>query len=787
MSKKLDQMVVAYTKWVIRWRWPILITTLIIAGLIASGGRFLGFDTNYRVFFSKDNPQLNAFEALQNIYTKKDNILFVFEPANGNVFTNDNLSVIEEFTQEAWKIPYAIRVDAITNFQHTEAFDDDLIVDDLISEARNLSLDEVEKARRVALKEPQLLHRLISPETHVAGVNVTFQLPEKDPQKEVPEAVAYSRKLVQKYREKYPDLKIYQTGMVMLNNAFSEAGIGDLQTLVPLMYLVMLIIMFLVLRSISGILTTVVIIFLSTVTAMGVAGWFKIGLTPPSVQAPTMIMTLAIADSIHILTIMLREMRRGLSKREAIVESLRINMTPVFLTSLTTAIGFLSMNFSDAPPFWHLGNITAVGVTAAFFYSVLLLPALMSILPVKVKSRTSRSLAIIDRFAEFVIAKRSPLLWGTGLAILIIALFIPQNLLNDQFVRYFDESIQFRRDTDFTSANLTGIYQAEFSLGAGESGGISNPQYLAKLDEFANWLQEQPEIVHINSFSTVMKRVNKSLHGDDENWYRVPETRELAAQYLLLYELSLPYGLDLNNQINIDKSATRFTVTLDDLSSVQLREFAARSEQWLRDNAPEHMFSYGVGPAVMFAHISGRNIVSMLKSTTIALILISLSLILALRSVKFGTLSLVPNLIPAAMAFGVWGITVGQINIGLSMVTGMTLGIIVDDTVHFLTKYLRARREKNLDPQNAVRYAFSSVGLALFVTSVILVAGFSILSLSSFGMNSGMGKLTAITIVFALLVDFLFLPPLLMKVEEKSSEKPVERTIIKQQAVATSS
>lgn len=169
-------------------------------------------------------------------------------------------------------------------------------------------------------------------------------------------------------------------------------------------------IMFFVLRSISGTLTTIIIVFLSTITAMGFAGWMRIGLTPPSAQAPTMIMTLAIADSIHILIIMLREMRRGMGKRDAIVESMRINMTPVFLTSLTTAIGFLSMNFSDAPPFWHLGNITAVGVTAAFFYSVLLLPALMSILPLKVRLQTENRLTIFDRLAEFVIAKRTQLL-----------------------------------------------------------------------------------------------------------------------------------------------------------------------------------------------------------------------------------------------------------------------------------------------------------------------------------------------------------------------------------------
>ncbi len=783
MSEKFDQKVVDLTRWVIKWRWAVIVVMLLFAGIIGSGGRFLRFDTSYRVFFSKDNPQLTAFEALQDIYTKNDNILFVFEPDGDDVFTPETLNMIEEFTADAWKIPYAIRVDAVTNFQHTQAFDDDLMVDDLIANALTLSSAEIEKARSVAIDEPQLRSRLISPETHVVAVNVTFQLPGKDQAKEVPEVVTYARNLANSYRDANPSVNIYETGVVMLNNAFSEAALTDMSSLIPAMYLVMILVMFVVLRTVSGTLATVLVIFLSSLTAMGAAGWLHTGLTAPSSIAPTMIMTLAIADSLHILITMLREMRRGLGKREAIVESIRLNMTPVFLTSLTTAIGFLSMNFSDAPPMWHLGNITSVGVIAAFLYSVLLLPALMAVLPLKARSRKSTKEAVIDRFAEFVIARRRVLLWGTGLTILLIAFAIPQNALNDQFVKYFDESVQFRRDTDFMVENLSGIYQVEFSLAAGESGGISNPEYLTELERFAAWLHTQPEVVHVNSFSEVMKRVNRSMHGDDENWYRVPESRELAAQYLLLYELSLPYGLDLNNQINVDKSATRFSVTLDDLSSTELREFTERTQDWLRSNVPDYMFSYGVGPAVMFAYISDRNIISMLKSTTAALILISFSLMLALRSTKFGLLSLLPNLVPATLAFGAWGLTVGEINMATSVVAGMTLGIIVDDTVHFLSKYLRARREKGMDSKDAVRYAFSTVGVALVVTSVILVAGFVILSFSAFTMNSGMGKLTALTIVFALLADFLFLPPLLMRIDKGESQKTAEPDLVEDAAV----
>ena len=319
----------------------------------------------------------------------------------------------------------------------------------------------------------------------------------------------------------------------------------------------------------------------------------------------------------------------------------------------------------------------------------------------------------------------------------------------------------------FTTENLTGVYQIEFSLESGESGGISNPGYQGKVEAFAAWFRKQPNVVHVNAFTDIMKRLNENMHRDDPAYYRLPDSRELAAQYLLLYEMSLPYGLDLNNQINVDKSATRFTVTVSDISSEELRDLSERGEAWLQKHTPPEMHATGSGPMIMFAHISRLNIRSMLQGSTLALIGISLLMIVALRSIRLGLISLIPNLIPAAIAFGVWGATSGVVNIGLSIVIGMTMGIVVDDSIHFMSKYRRARREKNLNEAEAVRYAFSSVGIALVVTSVILVVGFGILSTSAFDMNAGMGKMTAITIVVALLVDFFFLPPLLMVLDKK--------------------
>ncbi|MCH8112341.1 MAG: MMPL family transporter [Proteobacteria bacterium] len=767
-----DEAVVAYAHWVIRWRWAVIALTLVLAVAAISGGRSLSFSTNYRVFFGDENPQLQAYEALQNIYTQDDNILLVIRPAAGDVFTSELLGAIRDLTDAAWQIPYATRIDSLANFQHSFAEGDDLTVQDLVPRSDDLGAAEIARIRDVALREPLLVDRLVSPDGTTTAVNVTLTLPLVS-ENETPEAMAYVRDLAEQFRLEHPDVRVAVTGLVALSHAFTESSFDDLTTLIPLMYLALLLAMIVLLRSFSGTLATMSVIGLSAATAMGIAGWLGIQITPPSAIAPTIILTIAIADSIHVLVAMFREMRTGSSKHAALVESLRINFQPVFLTSLTTVIGFLSLNFSDAPPFGDLGNITAMGVIAAWVYSILFLPALMAVLPVRIRPRAHLRASAMDRLAEFVIGRRKPLLIGMTVLVLGLAITIPRIELNDQFVNYFDPSIEFRADTDFAMDNLSGIYQAQWSLPAGETGGISDPTYLARVERFADWLNKQPGVVQVQSLTDILRRLNKNMHGDDEAWFRLPEERDLAAQYLLLFEMSLPYGLDLNNQINVDKSALRLVATLENITTNDLRALDRKASAWLAQNLPSAAHAGATGPFVMFAYISERNIEGMLTGAGLAFLLISLSLVIAFRSIRHGLVSLEPNFVPLLMAFGIWSVFVGQIGLASSMVAATSLGIIVDATVHFLSKYLRARRERSATSEEAVRYAFTTVGTALWVAAAILIAGFAVLFLSTFEINRVLGLLTAITLAVALVADFLLLPPLLMAIDGRRADKRV--------------
>jgi hypothetical protein len=742
--------------------WAVLALLLPVFVLASAGVTQLRFSDDIRVFFHKDNPQLLAYESLENTYSKNNSVLIVIAPQDGDVFTRKTLASIEKLTEMAWKTPHSRRVDSITNFQHTYAQEDDLVVDDLVRDAPSLSDEGLARIRQVALSEPLLVNRLVSPRGDVAGVNVPIILPGVNKRKEQPEVVAYLRNLAAQLEVENPNLKIYLTGKIMLNNALAEAGRQDMRTLIPAMLLVVLVILGLLLRNVSGVIATLAVILLSIGTGLGLAGWLGIVLSPPVLSAANIIMTLAVAHTVHILVTFLHGMHEGQSRAEAMTESLRRNVQPVFITSFTTALGFLSMNFSESPPFRDLGNIVSMGMVAAWCLSMFLLPALIMIMPLRVREQRTRGFDLMDRLAEFVISRRRMLLLGMGGFTLVAVAFIPRNELNDEFIKYFDENTAFRIATDYTIENLTGIDLIEYSLESAQAGDIHEPEYMRAVDAFAEWYRDQPEVRHVAAITDILKRLNMNMHGDDPAWHILPGDRELAAQYLLLYELSLPFGLDMNDQINIDKSATLFRATLNAISTNGILDLERRAADWLENNAPAEMRNDGSGQSVMFAHIGYRNVRGLLGGTTIVLVLISLMLIFALRSLKYGLMSLIPNLAPAAIAFGLWGMMVGQVGLALSVVVGMTLGIVVDDTVHFMSKYLHALRDRGESPEAATRYAFHNVGMAMVVTSLVLVAGFAVLAFSNFELNAGMGLLSALTIAVALAADLLLLPPLLL-------------------------
>ncbi|HEY9134685.1 MAG TPA: MMPL family transporter [Pseudomonadales bacterium] len=760
-------MSLALQKWVLDHPWAVILISL--AFILISSVGFKNFTQNGdpRQFFGDDNPGFQYFSEMEDKYAGNEVVTFIIHPKNDQVFTKETLMVIEELTEEAWLTPNSTRVDSITNFQHSKVDGDEMFVESLVENARDYDQERVDYVKKIAMNEPAIQNALISTKGHVAGVFIKIVMDDANVQS--PAIAEYARDMRDRFRAKYPDIEFLLTGTVIFTVAATEAPKNDMKVSMPLGFGIVIALLLLVLRSINLTITILALVVASLASGIGLGIWSGIAFSPLVGAAPAMILTLAVANSVHLLVSYQQERRLGKNRYEGMIESLRINMQPIFLTSSTTAIGFLCLNFSESPPFHDMGNMVAIGVMAAYLLSITMLPALVMVTPDKEYGQVaSSSLKFMTGFADFVIKRQRPLFWIMGVLVIACAWAVPQNQLRDVWNEYFDETFEVRRANDFMMKELTGMNALDFSFPANPEleQGVMDPLYQKKLDEFSKWARQHDHVVSVNTYSDVIKRLNRDMHQGDDEFYSVPDMRELISQYTLLFEMSLPMGLGIDNQMTMDKMNSKVTIVSTGLSTDQVVAFEEEAYQWIDQNFPEYMKARGTGMDLIFGSLAIRNVKSMLKGTVLALVLISVLLVIALRSFKYGLLSLLPNLLPCVMAFGIWGVFVGQVGMAVSIVASLTIGIVVDDTVHFLSKYVRAKRELGYSTADAVRYSFKTVGVALVLTSILLSANFGVMALSHFQPVANMGILTAVVIVMALVVDFLFFVPLLLLLDQ---------------------
>ncbi len=767
-----------FDKKVLNFKGITCLISIIVVVLCAIGSKNLYFRGDYKVFFEDDNPQRVAYENMQRVFSKNESASIIISAKDGDLFNEKSLALIKTLTDESWQTPLSTRVDSITNFQRTYSLEDDLVVEDLVLEPEWLTPDYIKTVKQVSTTEPDLVNKLISEDGHVAMINITVQLPDGDQTKEITEIGKHLRNLLIPIKQRYPNHEFRLSGIAIMTDAMFIAALKDTITLFPLMFLIITVLLCILLRSIYAAVVTLIIVSLSVVATMGAGGWFGMFINIASVNVPIIITTLAIADSVHIISSTRYYMGAGYSQREAILQSIALNRKAIIMTSVTTAIGFLTLNFAKVPILSDLGNLVAIGVIFACLFSLTLLPALLMMKNLNfapnnktnsvTNSKTSNVwLAFsnnIQRHFRFILVA------AVGLTILSAHL-ASQNKLNDIAIEYFNKGNEFRQDADFQQDNLSGLSTIDFAIYTDVEHEINNPNYLQVIEDFTLWLENQPEVDHVLSFANTMKRLNMNMENDAPEAYQLPQEREIAAQYLLLYEMSLPYGLDINNQIDINKSATRIMVTLKNLGSEDFTAFESRAKTWMSTHSSEYKMDAASLPLI-FAHIGKANMAGMLQGAIIALVLISGLLLVALKSIKLGLISLIPNLLPALFGFAIWAMISGNISMALSVVLTMTLGIIVDDTVHFLVKYQKAV-DSGSSIKESVQFAFENVGNALTITTIVLASGFGVLAFSDFAINSDMGTLTAIIIALALIIDLLILPAVLLLQKDKNirSEK----------------
>ena len=757
ISTKLANWIVTF---VTTHRWKTILLSIAGVAAMASGFTKLAPSVSYEDMLGPSLPQLRDYKAIQEEFTRDDNLQVLIRVEEGDVFQKSVLQSVFTMTEELWRTPYSIRVDSLTNFQHSEASGDVVVIRDLVDRPESLDERRISKIREVAMSEPALFKRVVSEDAKLLSINVNFAFPNETSDEKI-EAATFVREAIARARERNDDVSFFLSGLVALDETAAVVAQSEGAKFLVVTLCVVVLALGLILRAFWPVFALFWLLVMSIVSGMSIPGHMGWKLTPMLGSLPNVLIIMAVADGVHLLTMYMQNLTRGHDRVRAMKESLHVNLQPLTITSVTTAIGFLTLNLSASQSINALGTSVAVGVLAAYLLSIGFLPALTTLLPAKPSKQRVFPASYSERFVDFLDRHRASILAGLGFVAGGLILCIPLNEFNDQLPKYFDETLPYRRAQDVADAHFGGTYNLTYALSTDEDHGVGNPEFLEQTDRFVDWLRSQPEVTYATSITDTLKRLNKSMHGDDPAYYRLPKDKEATSQTLLLYEMSLPYGLDLSDRVNMNKSAVRVQANFRTLKTTEMLDEETKIVAWLERNLPDVAFT-GAGVQLMFAHVFSKDVQSMIFGTTAALALISLLLIFMFRSFRIGVVSLIPNLLPALVGFGVWGLFVGEIGIGLAMVSGMTIGIVVDDTVHFLSKYLRARRDRGLSARDAVDFAYRTVGRSIVITTVVLVVGFLVLTQSTFTMNVQMGSMTAIVLSLALVFDLVLLPVVLL-------------------------
>ena len=766
MKKLLNSNYLAET--IIRYR-PlcIIISLLILAGL-AQGLSKINFNPDINVFFPENDTLTTSHLKIEDTYSSMDNAVIGIGVKEGTVFTNEILSLIEDLTEKAWKTPHSLRIDSLSNYSYVSADGDDLYIEPFLEGSSTYDLKTLKEKELIIEGEELAYGAIISKDKKTSLINIVFDPPRKDIESEYQESLNYVLGFLEEARKNHPEVDLIISGIVYMEYQSPMLLKAQMPKLMPAAILVILLTLFLLLRSLVAVAGSFLVIIVSVASAMGSIGFLSGDIAQPFIMVPILIATLAVADCVHLFTLYFQNLDSSRKSKEAMLESLKLNLQPLFLTSLTTAIGFLSLNLAPVEPLRGIGNGVAVGVFLAFMFTVLLLAPIVSYFNVKQSKNISFQKNFSRKLGRFSIKNYKRLLVIVPVISCFLMAFIPLNKTNDNPLEFYSERYTTSAaDSKWISQRIGGTFPVSYELNSQST--VSDPEFLREVDKFSEWLDSNEEVLHVSSLSKIMKNLNKTLHGKQEKWNVIPTESDLSAQYLFFYEMSLPYGLDLTNSISQNKESIKLVASLKELGSLEYREFAKRVKNYASENMPKDMVSIGTGIRPIFALMSNMLITQLTYALGIGIVLITATIILFFRSLRYGMLTSVTNLLPIGVAFGIWAIVSGEISMLVGIGMGTTLGIIVDFTVHFLSKYLHARRQKNLSAEKAVEYAFETVGFALIITSFSLILGFLVLLQAFFIPIHGFVLFSSLAFISALIIDLLLFPALLITWDKRYS------------------
>jgi len=756
-----------FAKLLIKYRYLSIGLVLIVVCLLATGLTKLTFNPDLETYFPEGHPAVIRYNEIDDMFIPTDNLIIAVHSNEGTLFNGDSLKVIEELTKKSWTIPYSVRVDSLTNYSYVKSVNDDLIVEPFIEEAEKKSIEFFEKRENLVAGEDIIYKSLISEDKKTSVVSIIVDPPGPNKEDQNTELINYILGFIEPIKESNENLDIRLLGNPYLDYISPRIVKAEMPVVMPLMLLLIFLIVFLMIRSYEAVLATFVVILMSLMATFGSIGILGSPLNQMVTTIPILIITLALADCIHLFSIYFQNRVKGISSKESMEKSLEMNIQPLFLTTISTCIGFLCLNFIEVAPLRDFGNAVAIGIGFAFIFTIFFIAPIVSFFEVKTASKVTKQTRFSTSVGSFILKNGNKLIFSITSISFLILLCIPMNELDENPTQMYAEGFtSFSSDTLWLDEKLSVTFPVNF-LATNEEGQVSDPDFLKILDKFSVWLEEREQVNHVTSLANNMKNLNKSMHGDDPEWKKIPENADLSAQYLFFYEMSLPMGLDLNSSISQDRKSTKISATLKDMSANEFEEFNNEVLGYLQQNNLENMISEPSSFRVIFTYMVEAIVNSLLYGLFIGILLITLIIGLFFRSYLLPALSIFPNILPIGMGFGLWGLFVGDVGFMVAVGMGSTLGVIVDFTVHFLSKYELARKEFKKSVEESVIYSFETVGFALIIMTVVLALGFSVLNLVTFIPIQDFAKFSVICFIGGLIINFLFLPNLLMKFDKR--------------------
>jgi len=729
---------------------------LFIFGCIGITKITIGSDT--RVLFSESNKHMQNFFEFEDRFTPGNYAVIGIE-SESSFLDDTQMSILNELTLEFWKIPKVLRVDSLANHQFVYGTDSDIELIEIGSSFSELSGKFKLPTNKILEGEPLVLNRLVSVDFKTALVIVNFNLDRNNPD-HVQQAIDNSRSLIKGFEDAY-GLKIFLGGDIASMATYKEAAIRDALTLIPVGLLIALLITLFFIGDVKHFKPLLINLGGATVVGAGMTGWLGEAVNPATTIAPLVIFAIVTASSTHILMAFQREIQNDFT--EAYDRTISNTFPPIIVANLFTLLGFSSLLFSSSPPIKMLGLMTISGVLTSIFGYLSIYVYHMKVSstysPPKLISNTNDYLT---RLVSTCVKRPVIVLISFAVFSISVAYGVSNLKFNEAFMEFFDDGYDFRLATDFIEEKTGGAQIFDYTVFAEEGGSILDPEYIATINKFELWLKDQDRVSNIASIVPIIRRIHSAMNSINQDYtkYPIPDDREVIAQYILLYEMSLPYGLDLTSIMNQQKTASRVSFSLKDVSSEEIRFLASNIKNWFSVNAPSYRIDLGTGVSMMFAYLATDIAKDVFLGVAISLVLICIFLAFILKSFVLVVFVLLANVLPIAAIFGMWGIFNGDIGIAASVVIAMVLGIAIDDSIIFIWALGKAIKAHSSSKFKAVIEAIHEVGAPMLASTLALSAGFGVMYFSGFQVTSDLGIFSALIVVAAFLFDLIFLPSL---------------------------